>query len=660
MAAARVCRLPPGCRAAPAPRPPPHCARCNVQSLLVHAWRCLISWCALPPHARIRVHRRQVPTSALPAAPSFASRRPQLSKDQAESFYAEHTGKPFFAGLIDFMTSGPVVALALAGVGAIKAWRDMMGPTNTARARAEAPRSLRALYGTDGTRNATHGSDSEASASREIKFFFPSLQPETAPDAAAFIEAQLQQVLTVGLTALSKSKPGTPAAGVRQLAHWLLENNPNAARRVEPGAPAELGGGEVDGVDEMIARAERKSAAAKVKSEHNLARRSTQAVLDIQEKSIVQAKAALAHVESTHDVGAAERGFAEELRARQRTADAFKAAAAVDWLPEYHPASIVPPGESKDTIVERVTRVSLASILTSVPCGRKTKIVATLGPSCWSEEGLASLLDAGLNVARFNFSHGSHEAHQEVLDRLRKVAAAKSNLVAFLLDTKGPEIRTAMLRGGKDIHLTKGQELTIVAAGDEYTTWEGFKDEATGETKIGISYAKLCQSVKPGNVILIADGAISIEVLQVLSERELRGRVINSYKLGQRKNCNLPGVHVDLPVLAAKDIDDVQNFACKNDMDFIAASFVQSVEDVRCAALCAFGEMGRRLSECAVLCTMPLATCGPLTPASASAALFPSLSPPPAQYDPPRADRGRQARHPHHLQDRERGGAAQH
>jgi len=101
--------------------------------------------------------------------------------------------------------------------------------------------------------------------------------------------------------------------------------------------------------------------------------------------------------------------------------------------------------------VERVTRVSPASILHDVPLGRKTKIVCTLGPACWSEEGLGKLLDAGMNVARFNFSHGAHADHQAVLDRLRKVAAARNSSVALMLDTKGPEVRTAMLRDHKPI-----------------------------------------------------------------------------------------------------------------------------------------------------------------------------------------------------------------
>ncbi|GIL58673.1 hypothetical protein Vafri_13670 [Volvox africanus] len=285
------------------------------------------------------------------------------------------------------------------------------------------------------------------------------------------------------------------------------------------------------------------------------------------------ARAALTSVHSRMDL-------LQEFHHREMAAAALKREKALDWLPEYRPVSVVPPSRGAITHLERVTRVSQAAILSDVPVGRKTKIVCTLGPSCWSEEGLTQLLDAGMDVARFNFSHGTHAAHQEVLDRLRKVAEVKKSLVAFLLDTKGPEIRTAMLRGGKDIELVAGQDVTVVAVGDDYVRWEGYK-EATGETKIGISYANLCQSIKPGGTILLADGAISIEVVSILNDTELLGRVINSHKLGQRKNCNLPGVHVDLPVLSPKDVDDVQNFAVKNKMDFVAASFVQSADDVR-------------------------------------------------------------------------------
>jgi pyruvate kinase len=131
--------------------------------------------------------------------------------------------------------------------------------------------------------------------------------------------------------------------------------------------------------------------------------------------------------------------------------------------------------------------------------------------------------------------------------------------VATLLDTKGPEIRTAMLRGGNNITLDRGQSIIVQAVGDNYTTFEGYNE-------------KLCSSVAPGCKILLADGTISIEVKKILSPTELEGTVLNKKELGQRKNVNLPGVHVDLPVLNNKDIDDLQKFGCKHDVDFVVCA----------------------------------------------------------------------------------------
>jgi pyruvate kinase len=190
--------------------------------------------------------------------------------------------------------------------------------------------------------------------------------------------------------------------------------------------------------------------------------------------------------------------------------------------------------------------VNLDLIAAPIQSPRKTKIVCTLGPACWSEEGLAALMDAGMNVARFNFSHGEHSSHKEVrrlqqshsrdgwactrlpvdrrssharspaspaqvLDRVRAVAAAKRKHVAMMLDTKGPEIRTAMLKGGGTIQINKGDKVTVVAVGAAYTEFEGFKDEAACAATIGLSYAKLCQHVKPGGRILVADGSLALE-----------------------------------------------------------------------------------------------------------------------------------------------------
>ena len=253
------------------------------------------------------------------------------------------------------------------------------------------------------------------------------------------------------------------------------------------------------------------------------------------------------------------------------------------WTPDYQPESIMPPSRlagDHNVITMRSTGISTAMIMQDQPMVRKTKIVCTMGPKCWDEETMAELIDEGMDVARFNFSHGDHEAHQAVLDRFRKVCAEKKSNCAVLLDTKGPEVRTAMLRNHEPIQLEKDQEIIVYAAGpDEYTTFEGYKTEE--ETKIGCSYAKLCQSVKPGNKLLFADGSLCIEVLEILDDRNLKGKVLNDKMLGERKNGNLPGVKVELDVLQAKDVDDIKNFACKNKMDFVAVSFVQTAEDVQ-------------------------------------------------------------------------------
>ena len=144
---------------------------------------------------------------------------------RAGEFYAEHKGKPFYANLVGFMSSGPIVACCLAKHNAIKDWRALMGPTNTFTAREDAPKSLRAKFGTDGTRNATHGSDSPASAMRELKFFFPNLRLDPIPEGAAareYVARELQPTLVQALAALAKEKPSAnKLEAVAWLAAWL-------------------------------------------------------------------------------------------------------------------------------------------------------------------------------------------------------------------------------------------------------------------------------------------------------------------------------------------------------------------------------------------------------------------------------------------------------
>jgi len=177
----------------------------------------------------------------------LAQRRVHLSRAQAEAFYAEHEGRSFFDRLVTFMSSGPLVAMVLAKPAAIKCWRALLGPTNTATARKQAPTTIRARFGVDGTNNACHGSDSTASADRETRFFFPDFQPAALltkgaardfiaerPVATVFsaggpVPKTLSSVLVEGITELCKARPAGLAA-VEFLGKWLLQNNPRTGR----------------------------------------------------------------------------------------------------------------------------------------------------------------------------------------------------------------------------------------------------------------------------------------------------------------------------------------------------------------------------------------------------------------------------------------------
>nr|KYP76504.1 Pyruvate kinase, cytosolic isozyme [Cajanus cajan] len=202
----------------------------------------------------------------------------------------------------------------------------------------------------------------------------------------------------------------------------------------------------------------------------------------------------------------------------------------------------------------------------------KTKIVCTLGPASRSVPMVEKLLRAGMNVARFNFSHGSHEYHQETLDNLRAAMENTGILCAVMLDTKaGPEIRTGFLKYGKPIPLKQGQEITVST---DYSI--------KGDNKmICMSYKKLAEDVKPGSVILCADGTISFTVLSCDKQAGLvQCRCENSAFLGERKNVNLPGVVVDLPTLTDKDKEDILNWGVPNKIDMIALSFVRKGSDL--------------------------------------------------------------------------------
>jgi len=173
---------------------------------------------------------------------------------------------------------------------------------------------------------------------------------------------------------------------------------------------------------------------------------------------------------------------------------------------------------------------------------RHTKIICTLGPACSTKEKLLTMIDAGLNVARLNFSHGDHESHGKMVETLKSALVERPDKrVALMLDTKGPEIRTGNLKDGKNIDLEMGQDLEITS--EDYSTFQG------DNTKIACSYPGLAKSVKLGQTIFIADGSLTCKVKQ-LKEKSVMVEVMNKANIGQKKNMNLPGVVVDLPILS--------------------------------------------------------------------------------------------------------------
>lgn len=198
---------------------------------------------------------------------------------------------------------------------------------------------------------------------------------------------------------------------------------------------------------------------------------------------------------------------------------------------------------------------------------KKTKVVCTMGPNTNDRELLKKLIENGMDVARFNFSHGDHEEQKSRMDLLKKLRQELNTNTAILLDTKGPEIRTGVLKGGKRIMLKAGEQFTL-------TTEEIEGDES----KVSITYEGLVQDVDAGRVILIDDGLIELKVVGK-SEKEIFCEVINGGELGERKGVNVPNVAVRLPAITEKDKDDIR-FGVEQGIDFIAASFVRNAECV--------------------------------------------------------------------------------
>ena len=198
---------------------------------------------------------------------------------------------------------------------------------------------------------------------------------------------------------------------------------------------------------------------------------------------------------------------------------------------------------------------------------RKTKIVCTLGPSTDREGVLREMIQAGMNVARFNFSHGTHAEHKARLDALKALREELDAPVAAMLDTKGPEVRLKDFAGGR-VHLTAGQEFTLTTV------------QVEGDAhRCSITYGELPGDVKAGDTILLDDGLVRLTVLET-TETEIRCRVENDGDMKNHKGVNVPGVRLNMPYMSQQDRDDLL-FGAEQGFDYVAASFVRSAADVR-------------------------------------------------------------------------------
>jgi pyruvate kinase len=199
----------------------------------------------------------------------------------------------------------------------------------------------------------------------------------------------------------------------------------------------------------------------------------------------------------------------------------------------------------------------------------RTKIVATIGPACAPEMRMRAVLGAGVDVCRLNFSHGSHDDHRQVLERIRKVEADLGRPIAVLQDLCGPKIRTSKLPGG-EVRLVEGQTLTIVAG----------LAESMDPSRIGISIDALAEEAEPGQHLLLDDGLMELEVeAKDPATKTLRCRVVVGGLLKNRKGVNLPQTKLSLPAMTDKDKEDLV-WGLENNVDYVALSFVRHEDDI--------------------------------------------------------------------------------
>lgn len=204
---------------------------------------------------------------------------------------------------------------------------------------------------------------------------------------------------------------------------------------------------------------------------------------------------------------------------------------------------------------------------------KRTKVVATLGPASSTKEVIGQHFQNGLNVCRLNFSHGTHETHGKLVETVREAYQYSTRPFGhpIMMDLKGPSIRTGFLKNKQPVFLKKGEHLDIT------TEYSYLGDQ----NKIACSYSKLIDSVNEGDLILVGDGNLTLKVVsKTPAQNTLRTIVLNDYKLGEKKNMNLPGNAVDIPTITEKDAFDLKNFTVSYAIDLVSVSFCRTAEDV--------------------------------------------------------------------------------
>jgi pyruvate kinase len=224
-------------------------------------------------------------------------------------------------------------------------------------------------------------------------------------------------------------------------------------------------------------------------------------------------------------------------------------------------------GWKEDVLIETQEMSAAESSMSAVNL-RRAKIVATLGPASSTEETFRALVRAGLDVARLNFSHGSHEQKSELIAMVRKVSREEGKPICILADLQGPKIRTGVLVGHTPVLLKAGELLTITPEQIEGTA-----------QRVSTVFTTLAENVVPGTQILLSDGLIELRVVEVVGA-DVVTEIVNGGMLGEKKGINLPGVAIKVPSLTEKDEEDLE-FCLKAGADTVAVSFVQNAEDVK-------------------------------------------------------------------------------